>query len=142
MVRVPLAIALFLLATVFVTAQSDDPPALLVKAAAGTIVWVNNLRYGTVPDSSALTIQHLKVGTHKLRARLLGKRELTQTVVLKAGQQTTIQLTFKFPASAAEQSFQTAEALREKGQHKDAIPAYRTASCKAIATGCYGSTVM
>ncbi len=108
-------------------AQEPDAPALFVKAEAGTIVWVNNLRYGTVPDSGELTIRNLKIGTHKLRARLLGKRELTQTVIVKAAAQTTAQLTFKLPASAAEQSFQNAEALREKGKHKDAIPAYQTA---------------
>ncbi len=127
MVRVPVAIALFFLATIFVTAQPDDPPSLLVKAEAGTIVWVNNLRYGTVLDSGELTIRNLKAGTHKLRARLLGNRELTRTVIVKTATQTTTQLTFKLPASAAEQSFQNAEALREKGQHKDAIPAYQTA---------------
>lgn len=127
MVRVLLAIALFFLTSIFVPAQSDDPPTLLVKAEAGTIVWVNNLRYGTVPDSGELTIRNLKAGSHKLRARLLGKRELTRTVIIKAAAQTTAQLTFKLPASAAEQSFQNAEALREQGKHKDALLAYQTA---------------
>ena len=108
-------------------AQASEAPALLVKAEAGTIVWVNNLRYGIVSESGELTIRNLKAGPHKLRARLLGKRELTQTVVVKAAAPTTTQLTFKLPASVAEQSFQNADALREKGKHKDAIPAYQTA---------------
>ena len=107
--------------------QEPDAPALLVKAEAGTIVWVNNLRYGIVPESGELTIRNLKTGPHKLRARLFGKRELMQTVIVKAAAQTTAQLTFKLSASAAEQSFQNAEALREKGKHKDAIPEYQTA---------------
>ncbi|HEX4950348.1 MAG TPA: tetratricopeptide repeat protein [Blastocatellia bacterium] len=127
MIRVPSTIALFLLATVFGIAQSNDTPALLVKAEAGTIVWVDNLRYGTVSDSGELTIQNLKPGAHKLRARLLGKRELTQSINIKAAAPTMVQLTFKLPASAAEQSFQNAEALREKGKHKDAIAEYRSA---------------
>jgi tetratricopeptide (TPR) repeat protein len=108
-------------------AQSDTPASLLVKAEAGTIVWVDNLRYGAVPDGGELTINNLQAGAHKLRARLLGKRELTQTVVIKADRTTTVQLTFKLPARPAEQSFQQAEALREKGKHKDAIPEYQTA---------------
>ena len=74
-----------------------------------------------------MTINNLKAGAHKLRARLLGKRELAQTIIVKAAAPTTVQLAFKLPASAAEQSFQNAEALREKGKHKDAIPAYQTA---------------
>ena len=126
MVRVSFAIAFFLLATIFVFAQ-DETPSLLVKAEPGAIIWVNNLRYGTVPESGELTIQNLKAGSHKLRARLLGKRELAQTVIVKSAAQTTVQLHFKLPASAVEQSFQNAEALREKGKHKDAISEYQAA---------------
>ena len=121
------AITLLLFVTLSISAQSDESPSLLIKADAGAIVWVNNLRYGPVPDSGELTIQNLKSGTHKLRARLLGKHELAQSIIVKAGAQTTAQLTFKLPATAAEQSFQNAEALREKGKHKDAIAEYQTA---------------
>jgi tetratricopeptide (TPR) repeat protein len=126
MVRVPFVIALFFLATIFVSAQ-DEAPSLLVKAEPGAMVWLNNLRYGAVPERGELTIQNLKAGSHKLRARLSGKRELVQTVILKTAAQTTVQLNFKLPASAAEQSFQNAEALREKGKHKDAISEYQAA---------------
>lgn len=108
-------------------AQETDAPALLIKAEAGTIVWVNHLRYGTVPDNGELTISNLKAGSHKLRARLLGKRELTQTIIVKAAAPTTVQLTFKLAASAAEQSFQNAETLREKGKYKDAMAEYQMA---------------
>ncbi len=127
MVRVWSVIALFSLATIFVAAQADESPTLVVKAEAGTIVWVNNLRYGTVPEHGELTIRNLKAGSHKLRARLLGKRELTQTVTVKAATPTIAQFTFKLSASAAEESFQNAEALRDKGKQKDAILAYQTA---------------
>jgi tetratricopeptide (TPR) repeat protein len=127
MSRVVIAIIVFSLATLSVLAQSNDTPSLLVKAEPGAIVWVNNLRYGAVPDSGELTIKNLKSGTHKLRARLLGKRELNQTVTIKSAAPTITQLVFKLPASAAEQSFQNAETLREKGKHKDAIPEYQKA---------------
>lgn len=136
MVRVPLAIALLFLATIFVSAQ-DEAPSLLVKAEPGAIVWVDNLRYGAVPESGELTIQNLKPGAHKLRARLFGKRELAQTVAVKPTARTTVQLNFKLPASAAEQSFQNAEALREKGKHKDAIPEYQAAL--KLSKGSYAS---
>ena len=127
MTRLSMAIALFWLAPLFVFAQSDDAPSLLIKAEPGAIVWVNNLRYGTVTDSGELAIRNLPAGSYKLRVRLIGKRELNQIVVVKNTAPTTTQLTFKLPASAAEQSFQNAEALREKGKHKDAIAEYQLA---------------
>lgn len=107
--------------------QETDTPSLLVKADAGTIIWVDNLRYGTVPETGELAIRNLKVGTHKLRARLLGKSEVIQSFQLKANTPATIQITFKLPPSAAEESFQNAEALREKGKHKEAIAEYQAA---------------
>lgn len=122
-----LTLALFLLAPLIVFAQSDDTPSLLIKAEPGAIIWVNHLRYGTVTDSGDLAIRNLPAGSYKLRARLMGKRELNQIVVVKNAARTTAQLTFKLPASAAEQSFQNAEALREKGKHKDAIAEYQLA---------------
>jgi tetratricopeptide (TPR) repeat protein len=126
MVRVPFTIILFLLTTTFLFAQ-DEIPSLLIKAEPGAIIWVNNLRYGAVPESGELTIQNLKAGSHKLRARLLGKRELAQTVIVKAAAPTAVALNFKLPANAAEQGFQHAESLREQGKHKDAISEYRAA---------------
>lgn len=108
-------------------AQDTESPSLLVKADAGTIVWIDNLRYGTVADNGELAIKQLKAGAHKLRARQLGKREVTQLIQTKANASTTIQLRFKLAASPSEQSFQNAEALRDKGKHKDAIAEYKAA---------------
>ncbi len=109
------------------SAQSTEPISLQVKAETGTIIWLDNLRYGTIADSGELTINNLKPGTHSLRARLLGKRELIQPVIVKANAVNQVQLNFKTAATPAELSFQTAEGLREKGKHKDAIVEYRKA---------------
>lgn len=127
MLRICFVFALLLFPSSLLLAQETEKISLLVKAEAGTIVWIDNLRYGTVAETGELPIRNLKAGTHRVRARLLGKRELTQTVLIKAGKPTTTQLTFKLPARPAEQSFQNAEALREKGKHKDAISEYQTA---------------
>ena len=108
-------------------AQSAEPISLQIKAEPGTIIWIDNLRYGTIADSGELTINNLKAGTHSLRARLLGKRELTQTIIVKANAANQIQINFKADAMPVELSFQTAEGLREKGKHKDAIVEYRKA---------------
>lgn len=108
-------------------AQEAESPSLLVKADVGTIVWVDNLRYGTVTESGELPIKNLKAGTHKLRARLLGKREVTQAIQTKTNAPTTIYIIFKLPPTPAEASFQQAEALREQGKHKEAIVEYKKA---------------
>jgi protein O-GlcNAc transferase len=80
-----------------------------------------------VPQSGELTVRNLRAGAHTVRARLLGKRELLETVQLAPNSARTLQLNFTLPASEAEKSFQTAEALREKGKHAEAIEEYRRA---------------
>jgi tetratricopeptide (TPR) repeat protein len=107
-------------------AQSPEPISLQIKSETGTIIWVDNLRYGTISDSGEITINNLKPGTHSLRARLLGKRELTQPVIVKANITNQVQLNFK-TATPTELGFQAAEMLREKGKHKDAVVEYRKA---------------
>jgi hypothetical protein len=62
MTRILFTIAFFLLSTIFVLAQSEETPSLLIKAEPGTIVWVDNLRYGAVPEGGELTIKNLKAG--------------------------------------------------------------------------------
>lgn len=127
MLRIWLVLILLCCTSPFLLAQETESPALLVKSEPGAIVWVDNLRYGTVPESGELTIKSLKAGAHKLRARLQGKREVTQLIQTKPNATTTITLIFKLPAGQSELAFQNAEALREKGKHKDAIAEYKAA---------------
>ncbi len=127
MLRICFVLLLLCCTSAVLLAQEAESPSLLVKAEAGTIVWIDNLRYGTVTESGEFAIKNLPAGAHKLRARLLGKRELSQQIQTKSNAPTTIQLTFKLPPSPAELSFQKAEALREKGKSKDAIAEYQAA---------------
>ncbi len=103
------------------------PSELVVKAPAGTIIWVDRLRYGVVPDSGSLAIKNLRSGSHTLRARLKGKQELTRTFsyTAEAPQEVGVRLTT--PAGKAELRFQTGEELRETGKHREAIREYRQA---------------
>jgi tetratricopeptide (TPR) repeat protein len=107
--------------------QSDSSSSLIIKTAPDTIIWVDNLRYGPAPANGALTVKNLSAGAHTIRARLKGKRELTQKVTLAAGAQQSALLTLSIPADKAELHFQTAEELRERGKHPDAIKEYRLA---------------
>jgi tetratricopeptide (TPR) repeat protein len=120
---------LTLLALMSVNSIAQNPPTstLTVQTTPGSTIWVDSLRYGSVPENGELTVKNLNAGSHALRARLKGKREITQTVKLAADSGQTIQLTFSAPADKAELSFQTAEELRQRGKHADAIKEYRAA---------------
>jgi len=126
------ALLLLLFVLIPVSAQrartvSESSPSLIVSAPTGTIVWMDRLRYGTVGDTGEIPISNLKTGTHYLRARLKGKREITQSVGITSGG--TQRITLKFPTEAdkSDLHFQTAEELRESGKHKEAIKEYRLA---------------
>ncbi|MGH9766617.1 MAG: tetratricopeptide repeat protein [Blastocatellia bacterium] len=114
------------------SAQSQTSPqttnsTLTAKAPPETIIWVDSLRYGVIPEGGEITIKNLSEGAHTIRARLKGKREITRKIVLDADSQESVQLDFPTPATKAELAFQTAEEFREKGAHADAIKEYRAA---------------
>ena len=110
--------------------QSASPApstTLTVKAPPETIIWVDSLRYGTIPESGEKAIKNLSAGSHSIRARLKGKREIRRRVNLESGSESSINLELTEEASKSELAFQTAEELREKGAHADAIKEYRSA---------------
>lgn len=110
-----------------VNAPAQNPSTLTVITSPGAVIWVDSLRYGAIPESGELTIKNLKAGSYTVRARLKGKREVAQTVTLAADSQQSAQIPLSAPADKAERSFQTAEELREKSKHADAIKEYRNA---------------
>jgi tetratricopeptide (TPR) repeat protein len=124
-----LIVTLTLSISLSVNIQSQNQPAssLTVKTLPGAIIWVDSLRYGLVPESGELAIKNLSLGMHTVRARLKGKREITQAIKLSADSENSIQLSLSAPADKAELSFQTAEELREQRKHAEAIKEYRNA---------------
>jgi tetratricopeptide (TPR) repeat protein len=109
------------------SAQEDERSSLTITTKPGTMIWVSSLYYGPVSDSGELTINNLRAGAHTVRARLKGMREVSRTVKIAAGSQQSIELAFSVPADDAEESFQTAEELRERGDHAEAVKEYRKA---------------
>jgi tetratricopeptide (TPR) repeat protein len=125
--RVLATITLGLSLFINLSAQEDKSSSLTITTKPGTMIWVGSLYYGPVSESGELTVNNLPAGNHTVRARLKGMREVTHTVKIAAGSQRSIELTFTAPADQAEESFQTAEELRELGDHAEAIKAYRRA---------------
>jgi tetratricopeptide (TPR) repeat protein len=121
------AFALGLSLIVNLSAQEDQRSSLIITTKPGTMVWVDSLYYGLVSEGGELKVNNLTAGSHIVRARLKGMREATQTVKIAAGSQQSIELTFTVPADQAEASFQTAEELRERGEHAEAVKEYRRA---------------
>jgi tetratricopeptide (TPR) repeat protein len=99
----------------------------MIKAPAGTVIWVDRLRYGKVTESGTLPIKNLSQGQHFLRARLSGKQEATQTFTNSTSGPREVTVKLSLPAGKAEARFQAAEELRESGKHKEAIKEYRAA---------------
>lgn len=108
-------------------AQSASTSSLLIKTSPDTVIWVDSLRYGLIPENGELSVKNLSAGAHTIRARLKGKREVMHKIILTADAQQSFQIGFPAPADKAELAFQSAEELREKGKHADAIKAYRAA---------------
>ncbi len=121
------ALAISLALAVNAPAQSSSSSSLIVETSPGAIIWVDNLRYGAAPASGQLTIRNLSAGAHTVRTRLKGKRELARRINLAANTQQSIQIIPPIPADKPELHFQTAEELRERGKHADAIKEYRQA---------------
>jgi tetratricopeptide (TPR) repeat protein len=121
------ALALGLALSANAPGQSESTSSLLIKTEPGAIIWVDSLRYGVASASGELTINNLPPGARAIRARLKGKHEVARKIVLAAGTRQSFQISFPAPASKAELAFQTAEELREKGNHAEAIKEYRAA---------------
>jgi tetratricopeptide (TPR) repeat protein len=120
---------LFLCLSPFINlfAQEDPPSSLSITARPGTMIWVDSLDYGSISESGELTVFNLRAGGHSVRARLKGMREIRRTVKIAAGSREAIELEFKVAADKAEESFQSAEEMREQGEHAEAIEMYRKA---------------
>jgi tetratricopeptide (TPR) repeat protein len=125
-------LALNLLLTAAAAAQRPTTPlpataSLAIQTAPGAVVWVDGVRFGPAPAGGELVIKNLRAGTRRVRVRLKGKREVEQSIALIAGGHRTLEVSLSAPAREAELEFQNAEELRERGDHKAAITAYRVA---------------
>jgi tetratricopeptide (TPR) repeat protein len=121
------ALVLGLSLCIYPAAQEDAPSSLTITAKPGTLIWVGSLGYGPVPDTGELTVNNLRAGSYTVRARLKGMRESAQAIKIAAGSQASIELTLTVPADQAELAFQTAEELRELGDHAEAKKEYAKA---------------
>ena len=106
---------------------SEEITGLVFKAPPNTVIWIDRLRYGKVGDEGTLIVKNLRPGSHMLRARLKGKREVTKTFSYLQGPSQEVQIRLTAPAEKSELHFQMAEDLREAGKHPEAIKEYRQA---------------
>ena len=106
---------------------SQDVTGLVVKAPPNTVIWIDRLRYGKVGDDGTLIVKNVRPGSHMLRARLKGKREVTKTFAYLQGSSQELPVKLTAPAEKSELHFQMAEDLREAGKHPEALKEYRQA---------------
>jgi len=106
---------------------SEETTGLVIKAPPNTVIWIDRLRYGKTGDDGTLIVKNARPGSHILRARLKGKREVTKTFDYPQGSSQEVQVKLTAPADKAELHFQMAEELREAGKHPEALKEYRQA---------------
>ena len=96
--------------TVVVTVVDDDSGQALETA----LVYIPALDLGGMSDAQGqFTIADVPVGEHQLRAELIGYSSATATVVVEAGQTTTIELRIKPSALLLKELTVTGTAFKE-----------------------------
>jgi tetratricopeptide (TPR) repeat protein len=109
---------------VSIGAQATAYRTLTIATEPNTIVWVDDVRYGTTGDDGKITIKTLSPGAHSIRARANGFRELTRTIT--AVQKGVISIPLTKSTDEAELSYQQGEAFTLTDREK-AIEAYKKA---------------
>lgn len=97
---------------------------LNISTEPGAVIWVDGVRFGRTDKDGKLTIKTIPPGSHNLRVRADGFKELTQT--LAATRKGEIELTLLKTTDEAELAFQQAERLTTVDREK-AADAYRRA---------------
>jgi tetratricopeptide (TPR) repeat protein len=119
------AAVLCLALTISGAAQKSAPlRRLTVVTEPNAVVWINDVNYGKTDESGRLTLKTFPAGTHRLRVRAGGFKEMTQNLLPTQTGEVRVELVKT--TDAAELAFQEAEQLAASNREK-AIAAYRRA---------------
>jgi len=105
-----LAILAMILLSITVSAQSTR--VLTIVSEPDAYVWIDDVAYGKTGPDGRLTFRTFSVGTHKLRVRALGFKEVTQNLL--PSQKGTLKVALAKTTDEAELTFQRAELETDK----------------------------
>jgi tetratricopeptide (TPR) repeat protein len=117
------------IAAVSVTAQTKRAPAgqfrtIVINTEPKATVWIDDVRYGTTDETGTLEIRTVTSGSHSLRVRAAGFKEVSQPVT--AVQRGAIKVALVKTTDEAELAFQNGERLAFVDREQSA-EAYRKA---------------
>lgn len=122
-------LAVCLIAAVSATAQTKRAPAsqfrtITINTEPKATVWLDEVRYGTTDETGTLEIRTVTTGSHRLRVRAAGFKEVSQPVT--AVQRGTIKVALAKTTDEAELAYQNGERLAFVDREQ-AAEAYRKA---------------
>jgi predicted Zn-dependent protease len=109
------------------TAASPAGQLKVVTGQAGSVVFINNVRHGTTNDKGELDLPRVKAGSFQARVRTVGYVDWTGPVVIVANGSRTLNVTQVREKDQAILLYQNGDALRDKGNNKEAIKQYQSA---------------
>lgn len=109
------------LSTISVAAQLRT---LTVVTEPNALVWIDDVNYGKTDESGKLRLKTFPAGTHKIRVRADGFKEVTQNLL--PAQKGEIKIALTKTNDAAELAFQQAEAMSSIDREK-AVELYQKA---------------
>lgn len=99
----------------------------VITGQAGSVVFINNVRHGTTNEKGELDLPRARAGSHTARVRTVGFNDWTGPVVIAANASRTLKVTQQPTSDQAILHYQKGDALRDKGQNKDAVAEYQQA---------------
>jgi tetratricopeptide (TPR) repeat protein len=107
-----------------VVSPTGQTRTITVVSEPNSVVWINDIRYGTTDDDGRLTIKNLAGGVKQMRLRADGFKETTQN--LTAAQKGEIKIALTKTTDEAELTFQQAESYAVTDREK-AVEMYKKA---------------
>lgn len=109
-------------------AASRATGALKVSTGqAGSVIFINNVRHGVTNDKGELDLPRVHAGSYPVRVRTVAYEDWHGAVVIVAGGSRALKVTQVREKDHAILLYQNGDALREKGNNKEAVKAYQGA---------------
>ena len=108
--------------------QSQATGALkVITGQAGSVVFINNVRHGATNDKGELDLPRVRAGSYPVRVRTVAYEDWHGSVVIAAGSSRTLKITQLREKDHAILLYQNGDALRDKGENKEAVENYKSA---------------
>jgi tetratricopeptide (TPR) repeat protein len=99
----------------------------VITNQAGSVVYINNVRHGATNDKGELDLPRVRAGSYAVRVRTVSYEDWNGSVAIIAGSSRTLKVALLREKDHAVLIYQNGEALRDKGNNKEAVEHYKSA---------------